>query len=112
MTNLRPVHAARLLVLQQGHRGRPVGARQLAAAPKKSKIKDLVSQRATSCETPSAASSGRDSLASRRTKKNNGKIYAALYELNDPELIPALETFGKDCNLILANGASRAPATG
>jgi phosphatidylserine/phosphatidylglycerophosphate/cardiolipin synthase-like enzyme len=35
----------------------------------------------------------------------NGKIFAALYELNDTELIPALEAFGRDCNLILANGA-------
>jgi hypothetical protein len=38
-------------------------------------------------------------------RQNHGKIYAALYELNDPELIPALTAFGKDCNLILANGA-------
>jgi phosphatidylserine/phosphatidylglycerophosphate/cardiolipin synthase-like enzyme len=38
-------------------------------------------------------------------KQNNGKIYAALYELDDPELIPALESFGADCNIILANGA-------
>ncbi len=41
--------------------------------------------------------------------KNKGKIYAALYELNDLELIPALEAFGKDCNLILANGAFKPP---
>ena len=38
-------------------------------------------------------------------KTSQGKIYAALYELNDPELIPALMALGKDCNLILANGA-------
>jgi phosphatidylserine/phosphatidylglycerophosphate/cardiolipin synthase-like enzyme len=38
-------------------------------------------------------------------KAQNGKIFAALYELNDPELIPALLAFGHDCNLILANGA-------
>jgi phosphatidylserine/phosphatidylglycerophosphate/cardiolipin synthase-like enzyme len=38
-------------------------------------------------------------------KKNNGQIYAALYELNDPELIPRLEALGKNCHLILANGA-------
>lgn len=40
-----------------------------------------------------------------QTQKNNGKIFAALYELNDQELITALEAFGKNCNLILANGA-------
>jgi len=38
-------------------------------------------------------------------KKNNGEIYAALYELNDPELLAALKSFGKKCHLILANGA-------
>jgi hypothetical protein len=43
------------------------------------------------------------------TLKSKGKIYAALYELNDLELIPALEAFGKDCNLILANGAFKPP---
>ena len=43
------------------------------------------------------------------TLKAKGKIYAALYELNDLELIPALEAFGADCNLILANGAFKPP---
>lgn len=43
------------------------------------------------------------------TLKSNGEIYAALYELNDLELIPALEAFGKNCNLILANGAFKPP---
>jgi phosphatidylserine/phosphatidylglycerophosphate/cardiolipin synthase-like enzyme len=38
-------------------------------------------------------------------KKNGGEIYAALYELNDPELKAALKAFGKKCHLILANGA-------
>ena len=38
-------------------------------------------------------------------KKNNGEIYAVLYELNDPELIPALLALGQKCHLILANGA-------
>jgi len=43
------------------------------------------------------------------TLKSKGRIYAALYELNDLELIPALEAFGKNCNLILANGAFKPP---
>jgi hypothetical protein len=43
------------------------------------------------------------------TLKSKGHIYAALYELNDLELIPALEAFGKNCNLILANGAFKPP---
>jgi phosphatidylserine/phosphatidylglycerophosphate/cardiolipin synthase-like enzyme len=42
-------------------------------------------------------------------KKNNGEIYAALYELNDPELIGALKALGKKCHLILANGAFKPP---
>ena len=42
-------------------------------------------------------------------KANNGEIYAALYELNDPELIPRLEAFGQKCHLILANGAFKPP---
>jgi hypothetical protein len=37
--------------------------------------------------------------------EDNGVIYAALYELNDVELIAALKKMGKRCNLILANGA-------
>jgi hypothetical protein len=42
-------------------------------------------------------------------KKNNGEIYAALYELNDPELIPRLKALGKKCHLLLANGAFKPP---
>lgn len=41
-------------------------------------------------------------------KAQNRRIFAALYELNDPELIPALAAFGPDCNLILGNGAFNA----
>jgi hypothetical protein len=43
-------------------------------------------------------------------KQNNGEIYAALYELNDPELIPKLLALGQKCHLILANGAFKPPA--
>ena len=43
-------------------------------------------------------------------KKNNGEIYAALYELNDPELIARLQALGQKCHLILANGAFKPPA--
>ncbi len=34
------------------------------------------------------------------------EIYAALYELNDPELLSALEAFGKRGNVLLGNGSS------
>jgi phosphatidylserine/phosphatidylglycerophosphate/cardiolipin synthase-like enzyme len=42
-------------------------------------------------------------------KDNNGHVYAALYELNDPELLAALKALGKRCHLILANGAFKPP---
>ena len=81
-------------------------SRALDAAPKNSKIKNLV---ATTDNPLRNALSGLLRLQILQmlwdTKKNNGKIYAALYELNDPELIPALVALGRNCNLILANGA-------
>src|SRR6185437_7779287 len=42
-------------------------------------------------------------------KAGGGEIYAALYELNDPELIDALKALGKKGHLILANGAFKPP---
>jgi phosphatidylserine/phosphatidylglycerophosphate/cardiolipin synthase-like enzyme len=42
-------------------------------------------------------------------KKNNGEVYAALYELNDPELIARLTALGQKCHLLLANGAFKPP---
>jgi hypothetical protein len=42
-------------------------------------------------------------------KKNGGEIFAALYELNDPELVAALKALGKNCHLVLANGAFKPP---
>ncbi len=38
-------------------------------------------------------------------KAKGGEVYAALYELNDPELIAALTALGQKCHLLLANGA-------
>ena len=37
-------------------------------------------------------------------------LYVALYELNDPQLIAALEAFGKRCNLLLGSGAYKSGA--
>ena len=34
-----------------------------------------------------------------------GQVYAALYELNDPELLGAIKALGKSMHLVLANGA-------
>lgn len=39
------------------------------------------------------------------TQASGGQIYAALYELNDPELLAGLTAFGSRCHLILGNGA-------
>lgn len=81
-------------------------SRALGETPKASSIKTLV---ATVGNPLRGELSGllRPQILSllKDAKAQNGKIFAALYELNDPELIPALEAFGSDCNLILANGA-------
>jgi phosphatidylserine/phosphatidylglycerophosphate/cardiolipin synthase-like enzyme len=37
--------------------------------------------------------------------KARGHIHAALFELNDPELIPLLQSFGKRAHVILGNGS-------
>jgi phosphatidylserine/phosphatidylglycerophosphate/cardiolipin synthase-like enzyme len=41
-------------------------------------------------------------------KKTRVEIYAALYELNDPELVSALKQIGAKCNLVLGSGAYKA----
>jgi phosphatidylserine/phosphatidylglycerophosphate/cardiolipin synthase-like enzyme len=81
-------------------------SRALAAEPKNSNIKDLVAKPGDPLrnELSGLLRPGILSLLA-EAKNNNGKIFAALYELNDQELIDALTAFGKNCNLILANGA-------
>jgi phosphatidylserine/phosphatidylglycerophosphate/cardiolipin synthase-like enzyme len=44
-----------------------------------------------------------------QVNQNGGEIYAALYELNDPELMPKLLALGQRCHLILGNGAFKPP---
>jgi hypothetical protein len=39
------------------------------------------------------------------TNRNNGHVFAALFELNDPELISLLQAFGKRAHVVLANGS-------
>jgi phosphatidylserine/phosphatidylglycerophosphate/cardiolipin synthase-like enzyme len=81
-------------------------SRVLQAVGKNAKLGDLIKQPGTQLRN---ALSGllRPQLLELLddVKKNGGQIYAALYELNDPELIPALQGLGKKCHLILANGA-------
>jgi hypothetical protein len=85
-------------------------ARDLAALGKKAKLADLIAKPGTPLRN---ALSGllRPQLLELLddVKKNNGEIYAALYELNDPELIPRLLALGQKCHLILANGAFKPP---
>lgn len=40
-----------------------------------------------------------------QTEKDHGHIYAALFELNDPELIPLLQALGKRAHIVLGNGS-------
>ena len=85
-------------------------SRALDAAPQGASIKTLVQ---TTDNPLRNALSGllRPQILSMldNAKKQGGKIFASLYELNDEELIAALEAFGQDCNLILANGAFKPP---
>ncbi|MBV8188800.1 MAG: hypothetical protein JO339_16290 [Alphaproteobacteria bacterium] len=49
----------------------------------------------------------RDKLVSLLTDtcKTGGHIFAALFELNDPELIPLIQAFGKRAHVVLGNGS-------
>ena len=86
-------------------------SRALASAPKGEKIAALVA---------SPGNGLRDALSGllrpklldllEKAKGNGEKIFAALYELNDKELIAGLAALGQNCNLILANGAFKPPA--
>lgn len=42
-----------------------------------------------------------------QVRRDGVEIFAALYELNDPELIAALKSIGRNCHLILGSGAYR-----
>jgi len=42
-------------------------------------------------------------------KRQGGKAFAVLYELNDPELLDAMRAIGTNFNLILGNGAFKPP---
>ncbi|HMG78397.1 MAG TPA: phospholipase D-like domain-containing protein [Xanthobacteraceae bacterium] len=85
-------------------------ARDLAALGKKAKLADLIAKPGTPLRN-SLSGLLRQQLLDLLddVKKNNGEIYAALYELNDPELIPKLLALGQKCHLILANGAFKPP---
>ena len=80
--------------------------RALAKYPANSKIKSLVATKGDPLRNDLSGQLRPQILQLlAEAKKDKGVIYAALYELNDPELIPALTALGKNCNLILGNGA-------
>jgi hypothetical protein len=39
------------------------------------------------------------------TNQNNGHVFAALFELDDPELIPLLQAYGARAHVVLGNGS-------
>jgi phosphatidylserine/phosphatidylglycerophosphate/cardiolipin synthase-like enzyme len=41
--------------------------------------------------------------------RSGGHIYGSLFELNDPEVVPALEAFGQRAHIILSDGTHKAP---
>ena len=86
-------------------------SRALAAVDANTKVADLIMQPGNAVRN---ALSGllRPRLLEllEETKRSNGQIFAALYELNDPELLEGIKALGKRCHLILANGAFKPPA--
>jgi phospholipase D-like protein len=86
-------------------------SRALAAVGKKPNMADLIKTPGNPLRN---ALSGllRPQLLSllQDVKNDNGEVYAALYELNDPELIDGLTALGKKCHLLLANGAFKPPS--
>jgi hypothetical protein len=85
-------------------------SRALANEPKGAKIANLVAKPGDPLRNALSGLLRPQLLALlAEAKKNRGKVYAALYELNDPELIDGLVALGNDCNLILANGAFKPP---
>ena len=52
----------------------------------------------------------RDQLTAllKEANQNGGHVFAALFELDDPELIPLLQAFGKRAHVLLGNGSVKA----
>lgn len=85
-------------------------SRALKAQPKKSNIKDLIEDPENSLRQELAGLLLPEIISLLEdARKEGGQIFAALYELNDTQLIDELVKFGKNCNLILANGAFKPP---
>jgi phosphatidylserine/phosphatidylglycerophosphate/cardiolipin synthase-like enzyme len=95
-----------------------VGAQFLARQSNTSKDFDVMLK--TAIQTP--GSKNRDFLSGplriallallEQARVDGVKIYTALYELNDPEIISAFEALGKNCNLLLGSGAFHGASKG
>src|SRR4051794_24154391 len=89
---------------------RRAGCRKLSQVGKDAKLADLIKTPGNPLRNALSGLLRPQLLALlKEVKDNGGEIYAALYELNDPELIPALTALGKKCHLLLANGAFKPP---
>jgi phosphatidylserine/phosphatidylglycerophosphate/cardiolipin synthase-like enzyme len=85
-------------------------SRALAKVPKNAKLADLIGTPGNSLRGALSGLLRPQLLGLLKDAKNNGgEVYAALYELNDPELIAGLTALGKKCHLLLANGAFKPP---
>jgi hypothetical protein len=85
-------------------------SRELAAIGKNAKLNTLIAQPGNQLRNALSGLLRPQLLALLDDVRNSdGEIYAALYELNDPELIGKLEVLGQKCHLILANGAFKPP---
>jgi phosphatidylserine/phosphatidylglycerophosphate/cardiolipin synthase-like enzyme len=85
-------------------------SRALAALGKNAKLNTLITQTGNQLRNALSGLLRPQLLALLDDVKNkNGEIYAALYELNDKELIDKLLALGQKCHLILANGAFKPP---
>jgi phosphatidylserine/phosphatidylglycerophosphate/cardiolipin synthase-like enzyme len=81
-------------------------SRALAAQGKKPKIANIIADRKNELRIALSRLLRPQILKLLQdTKDQGGQIYAALYELNDPELVDALTALGQKCHLVLANGA-------
>jgi phosphatidylserine/phosphatidylglycerophosphate/cardiolipin synthase-like enzyme len=81
-------------------------SRALAAVGKNAKIAGLIAKPGDQLRNALSGLLRPQILAMLDDAKTKGvDVFAALYELNDPELLDRIKALGKKCHLILANGA-------
>ncbi|HEX7439722.1 MAG TPA: hypothetical protein VF319_06450 [Caldimonas sp.] len=75
----------------------------LDGAPSSSKLLDLIRQPGNALRNSLAGDMTGALLGFVQRARSGGKLYAALYELGDEELVSALEAAGKKLHLVLSN---------